>query len=537
MPPVAPAMAPPPAAQTMPDTRPSMPVGVPLDPTQGGTPQGNSALPQALQQSLAAMEAQKAETLGADEVRNAREASIVIPSNGQVETPPGQAVYDVGSFEAWGPKQVPAPSSPLPNAVASVSNSGNPDMLWAGKAALNPYGAEMAKDVWKANLRSTTGYGLPMSVKEFNAYKAMSKEDRDMFDKLKRADPMLKLGDFVQNARTGERYKVNMSPDQYQNRITEIIKLHNSPDAINGYMQSVGGDPVAAKRLQEENIMRAIEQIGGAPGSSAAPAAAAAAPAAEEKPVTGANFSNAELNVIGDMKRKGMSDHEIMQNLNMNFGSGKPLPPDYPGRPDGIPMAAGRATTAPPMANPNVVAQQQAMATQTGKDMAGMEQKERDRLTMAPKIAAGVADMRNGFEELKKNGGISSTGAGTPGNLRAYVETTGIGTEASRALGAKNQAERDKIDAARARVISMIKRASGANSKEIDSNKELEFFMSQSGNNKYSYEANMAILRSLMEQYAPELLPDFESSMGLVDGTANPKKTPTYEEWKAMRGK
>lgn len=92
-------------------------------------------------------------------------------------------------------------------------------------------------------------------------------------------------------------------------------------------------------------------------------------------------------------------------------------------------------------------------------------------------VSNTVSTLRDLYAELRERGGAVESGGGlmaAPGNIANYIAGTAVGKPFGRALGAKEQATRDKIINVRRMLVTQIADAAGLSAQEMNSNVELQ---------------------------------------------------------------
>jgi hypothetical protein len=112
-----------------------------------------------------------------------------------------------------------------------------------------------------------------------------------------------------------------------------------------------------------------------------------------------------------------------------------------------------------------------------------------------------VTGLKDKYDLLKSSGGITSTTGGPIGNVLAATSSSGFGQALGRTFGTQNQSERNKIAQSRPLLLQAIKKATGASSKEMDSNVELQMYLKAATDPTLDYEANIYALEQLQTLY------------------------------------
>lgn len=158
-------------------------------------------------------------------------------------------------------------------------------------------------------------------------------------------------------------------------------------------------------------------------------------------------------------------------------------------------------------------------------------------------------DLSSKYETLHKSaGGISDPNRkGVLENLRAFGESSLPGQIAGRAIGTKNQSERDKINSTKPLLMAAIAKASGVKATQLNSNRELEFYLNAATDPGRDINVNREAIRRLREMFgSPEGIAKFRSTfpadaLEAAPAAGAPKfdddKERRYQEWKARQAK
>ncbi len=122
-----------------------------------------------------------------------------------------------------------------------------------------------------------------------------------------------------------------------------------------------------------------------------------------------------------------------------------------------------------------------------------IEEKEKGKQT----VTDVVSDLKNYYDTLKAEGGITSTGGNPLTNLSARLANTGVGQAAASVAGTKAQQARESIAQTRPLLMAAIKNATGMSSQQLNSNAELQFYLQSATDPAKGYEANMDALKRL----------------------------------------
>jgi hypothetical protein len=105
------------------------------------------------------------------------------------------------------------------------------------------------------------------------------------------------------------------------------------------------------------------------------------------------------------------------------------------------------------------------------------------------------------YNRLNKNMGIPSSENKWGSNLGASIGASAPGQWASRMFGTKNAEARDVISQTRPLLLADIKKATGMTASEMNSNAELQMWLSVATDPTKGYEANMVALKNLENKF------------------------------------
>jgi predicted nucleic acid-binding Zn ribbon protein len=105
------------------------------------------------------------------------------------------------------------------------------------------------------------------------------------------------------------------------------------------------------------------------------------------------------------------------------------------------------------------------------------------------------------YNKLNEGMGIESTQNRLGSNLGAWAGSTGIGNWAGRKFGTENASMRDSIDQTRPLLLADIKKATGMTASEMNSDKELQMWLSVATDPTKGYESNMRALQILEKKF------------------------------------
>lgn len=116
-------------------------------------------------------------------------------------------------------------------------------------------------------------------------------------------------------------------------------------------------------------------------------------------------------------------------------------------------------------------------------------------------VSDSVSELKQYYDVLKNNGGITSTQNGAATNLGAKIANSGAGQFGASVLGTESQKARESIAQARPLLMSAIKNATGMSAQQMNSNAELQFYMQAATDPSKGYEANMDALKRLDKMF------------------------------------
>lgn len=92
-------------------------------------------------------------------------------------------------------------------------------------------------------------------------------------------------------------------------------------------------------------------------------------------------------------------------------------------------------------------------------------------------LSTELRTVLNYYQQLNDLGAMTDPTRSPLDNVIAFARSSGVGQEAERAAGTKAQTLRDNIANARQRILSHVKNVTGATSKQMDSNRELQIWL------------------------------------------------------------
>lgn len=140
-----------------------------------------------------------------------------------------------------------------------------------------------------------------------------------------------------------------------------------------------------------------------------------------------------------------------------------------------------------------------------GKTPAAMDAKAQ---AIAQRQADGSTDvdvalgtLRDAYNRLESGGGITSTEKGAIDNTGAYLSSSTIGQGVGKLFGTKNQSARNDIAMARPALLAALMKATGMSSKQMDSNAELQLWISTATDPTLDLESNRKALDNIEKKY------------------------------------
>jgi len=110
--------------------------------------------------------------------------------------------------------------------------------------------------------------------------------------------------------------------------------------------------------------------------------------------------------------------------------------------------------------------------------------------------------MEKNLDALYKGGDIASTTLDPQTNLQRFAENSFIGRNVQAALGTERADLEQKIDNAKPLLLRSLMQATGASSKSMDSNRELQVMLDSLGSPTQTYESRKAALDTIRSMYA-----------------------------------
>jgi hypothetical protein len=121
------------------------------------------------------------------------------------------------------------------------------------------------------------------------------------------------------------------------------------------------------------------------------------------------------------------------------------------------------------------------------------------------KFESILGGLEENYKNLAKLGGIVDLNQGKLSNLGARAKSTKLGQTVQGAVGSEEQVLREQINMAKPALINMLRQASGMSAKNMDSEKELKFFLQTATDETKSLQANLSAIKSLRDLYGKEM--------------------------------
>lgn len=129
------------------------------------------------------------------------------------------------------------------------------------------------------------------------------------------------------------------------------------------------------------------------------------------------------------------------------------------------------------------------------------DQKTQQRLEGGGTVDSVTASLRDSYNKLEENGGITSTNNRAGTNAGAWLGSTAIGQTAGSMFGTGNQKERDVIAQQRPLLLQAIMKSTGMSAKQMDSNAELKLYLATATDPTKSLQANRQALDMIEKLY------------------------------------
>lgn len=156
-----------------------------------------------------------------------------------------------------------------------------------------------------------------------------------------------------------------------------------------------------------------------------------------------------------------------------------------------------------------------------GKTPAGAGSKAESIAAGKEEIDRDVITLKSALDQLKADGGITSTENGVIQNIGSWAANTGVGQTLGSMGGTTNQKARDVILQARPLMLRSIMQATGMSAKNLDSNAELKLWLATATDPTKGYEANIEALNNIASKYG---------SGGFMEQSKNTKIKPNTDK-------
>jgi len=140
-------------------------------------------------------------------------------------------------------------------------------------------------------------------------------------------------------------------------------------------------------------------------------------------------------------------------------------------------------------------------------------------------VTTMINDLKGYYDILNKEKAITSTKRPGSVNAGARMGASDVGQLLGSALGTEAQSARDSIAQTRPLLLQAIKNATGMSAKQMDSNTELQLYLSTATDPKKSLEANMQALARLDQLYGLGMNPGLPGATPAGSGV-NPPLPP-----------
>ncbi len=139
-------------------------------------------------------------------------------------------------------------------------------------------------------------------------------------------------------------------------------------------------------------------------------------------------------------------------------------------------------------------------------------------------VSTILNDMSLAYEQLKEGGATISPDQDAMDNLTARAATSGIGQLIGGAVGTKNQSVIDELSNMRPILMQQIAQATGMSSKQMDSNKELQFYLQAATDPTKGLPANLAAIKRLDKMFGLGSLQSNDSNLNNQNQTETGKR-------------
>ena len=164
---------------------------------------------------------------------------------------------------------------------------------------------------------------------------------------------------------------------------------------------------------------------------------------------------------------------------------------------------------------------------------------KQDKSKALGQVSNVLSEIRTYYNELQQRGGIVDVTKGGMSNIGAKIGSSKIGQATGGMLGTETQSIRQKILSSRPLLINFIRQASNMGARGLDSEKELEFYLSAATDPTKDVQSNMAAIQRLDEAYGLGSMMVEKSSMGGQQGGSESimKDPRTGKRYRIVDGK
>jgi len=125
----------------------------------------------------------------------------------------------------------------------------------------------------------------------------------------------------------------------------------------------------------------------------------------------------------------------------------------------------------------------------------------KDKLKPMSNVSNVLSEISTYYKELQELGGIPDIEKGAGSNIQANIRASRVGQAAGSLFATKGQSVRQKILNSRPLLINYIRQASEMGARGMDSEKELEFYLSAATDPTKDVQSNLAAIKRLDEAY------------------------------------
>jgi hypothetical protein len=117
-------------------------------------------------------------------------------------------------------------------------------------------------------------------------------------------------------------------------------------------------------------------------------------------------------------------------------------------------------------------------------------------------LSTEIGNLREYFKVLNDSKAIPSSDRGGLSNAASWVQSSAAGQLGGRVFGTKEQDARNQIQSSRLRLLNAIKNATGMSAQQLNSNVELQTWLTSLTDTTRSYESNIKILDDIERSFA-----------------------------------